>query len=353
MLVLVHEFGHFWTAKKMGMRVDEFGIGFPPKLASIKKGETEYSFNALPIGGFVRIYGEDALDQDGNVIHDPRAFAGKSKWAQALVLIAGVTANVLFAWLLFALALGIGTPTAVSEAEATDAAKLYVVNVVAESPAALAAIPVGARVNAVSSGVQTVTPRSAEAFSAIVAGAQGAPISVAYTYDGEQATTVIEATEGIIDDAPEQAAIGVVLSLVETKSLPIHEALGEGFMMTITGLRDIAVGLYSLLADAFVLEADLSQVAGPVGIVGLVDDASALGFTTLLIFTAFISLNLAIINLFPFPALDGGRLLFVLIETIKGSPIAPKIAYYTNAAGFMLLLLLMAVITFNDVLRLV
>ena len=149
-LVLVHEWGHFIVAKKTGMRVDEFGIGFPPKLFSVKKGETEYTFNALPIGGFVRIWGEnfaDAAEEKESGIDVSRSFAARPKWAQALVLIAGVTMNILFAWFLFSLTYMIGLPTVVDEADATSAAELSIMDVLPDSPAAV--IPAGSVVNAV------------------------------------------------------------------------------------------------------------------------------------------------------------------------------------------------------------
>jgi len=155
----------------------------------------------------------------------------------------------------------------------------------------------------------------------------------------------------VLEEAVDRHALGVALAMVEVVSKPIHVAFVDSAVQTVVALKDITIGISALLWDAVRLEADLSTVAGPVGIVGLVDDASALGFTTLLMFTAFISLNLAVINILPFPALDGGRLLFVAIEALKGSPINPRYVYALNLAGFVLLLLLMAVVTWNDIAR--
>jgi regulator of sigma E protease len=140
-LVLVHELGHFLVAKRSGMRVDEFGIGFPPRLAGIRRGETLYSLNAIPLGGFVKIYGEDGTEESGP--DTPRAFSNRPKVLQAAVLVAGVLANFLFAWLLFSLVFFIGTKTAVSEADATDRAALTVLNVLSDGPAARAGIVPG------------------------------------------------------------------------------------------------------------------------------------------------------------------------------------------------------------------
>lgn len=343
-LILVHELGHFLVAKWVGMRVDEFGIGFPPKLFGIKKGETEYTFNIFPIGGFVKIYGEDGADGE---VDRSRAFVGKNKWAQAAVLVAGVTFNVLFAWMLFTFAITHGIQTAVPEDVASENAQLIVADVMEGSPAAEAGLTRGAVITGIE-GDAMLTPIS---FRDAVSDS-GAEVTVQYTIGGSEFTADIIPATGLVEDDPDRLAVGVALSLVDVVSQPVHIAAYEALILTGTGLRDVTIGIGTLLVDALSFNADLSQVAGPVGIVGLVGEASAFGLTALLMFTAFISLNLAVINLFPFPALDGGRLLFVIIEAIKGSAIKPGLAYALNAAGFVILILLMIAITYNDILRL-
>jgi len=167
---------------------------------------------------------------------------------------------------------------------------------------------------------------------------------------GEEAGTVeVLPEEGIVEDG---RAIGVALDVVGTLQLPTHLAVYEGAKLTTSLTKLTAVGLYGFVVDAFSGDADLKNITGPVGIVGLVGDASALGFVYLLSFTAFISINLAIINLLPIPALDGGRILFVVIEAIKGSAIKPKVGNMLNTIGFALLIILMVVVTFNDIIRL-
>lgn len=350
LLVLVHEWGHFIVAKKTGMRVDEFAIGFPPKLFGIKKGETEYTFNLFPIGGFVRIFGENAVDAV-DAPDTSRSFTSKSKWAQAAVLVAGVAMNVLFAWFLFSLALGLGVQTAVSEADATDAAKLIVTEAVPGSPAAESGLPIGAQivtVEAPGSQLNILTPTG---FAEFTRAHPDESITVTYTVGEETMHAEMAPSQGVIEGAADQYAVGVGLALIERVSRPVHVAIGEGFMMTLTSTRDIAIGIGTLLWDAVQFKADFSSVAGPVGIVSLVDDASAFGITTLIMFMAFISLNLAVINLLPFPALDGGRLLFVAIEAIKGTPMKPEFVGIFNMVGFFLLILLMVAVTVNDVVR--
>jgi regulator of sigma E protease len=251
-LILVHEFGHFIAAKLCGMRVDEFGIGFPPKLWGFQAGETFYSINALPFGGFVKIHGEDA--SENGQAPDPRSFSGKPRILQAVVLVAGIVMNIILAWFIF-------------------------------SGLLMTSQWVGP--NLVSTPL-TLVP-------ALIQGAQD-------TWNITVATA---------------------------------EALGNFFMTLLT------------------LTANLSQVTGPVGIANAVGQASANGWSDLLTLVALISINLAIINIIPIPALDGGRLLFVVIEGIIRRPLKASISNAVNATGFALLVLLMVVVTLHDVYKLI
>lgn len=353
-LILVHEWGHFIVAKKTGMRVDEFGIGFPPKLYGIKKGETEYTINALPIGGFVKIYGENYDDIEkskasGVVVAD--SFTSKPKWAQALVLVAGVTMNILFAWFLFSLTYMIGVPTAVEESVATDSAELYVAGVLENSPAA--AIPPGAVIMSIESEAGLLENPTPSEFTSVVSESAPVPVEVSYRYEGSDETISLTPEKGLIEDDPERYIVGASLALVEVEKRPFFTAISDGFTATWQGLIGISAGLWALISQAFVGEADFSQVAGPIGIVGMVGDAAAYGFTALLTFTAIISLNLAVINLLPFPALDGGRLVFVAIESMTRRQIPPEWAGRVNLAGFALLMLLMIAVTYNDIVRII
>ncbi len=347
-LILVHEWGHFIVAKKTGMRVDEFGIGFPPKLFGKKWRGTEYTFNALPIGGFVRIAGENAEDVtvDGDIPSD--SFTAKSKWAQAAVLIAGVTMNIIFAWFLFAIVFMVGLPTAVDEDVATDGARLTVVHVVHEGPADVALLPVGAQVTGFSVNGDAADELTPSAFAEFTQANGENEVTIAYTLDGQTAEAIITPEKGLILDDPERAAVGVALSLVETVKEPVHEALWSATKTTVFSLKAITIGIATLLGQSVQGTADFSQVAGPIGIVGLVGDAAEFGLTSLLMFTAVISLNLAVINMLPFPALDGGRLVMVGVEVVTRKPINPVWVARLNIAGFMLLMLLMILVTFND-----
>ena len=353
-LILVHEWGHFIVAKKTGMRVDEFGIGIPPKLFGVKKGETEYTLNALPIGGFVRIWGENYEDKaeltPAEEIDRSRGFTARPRWAQSLVLVAGVTMNILFAWFLFSLTFMIGMPTAVDEAAAGDSAQMFVAHVLENSPAA--SLPPGALVESVTVGGQVLDRPTPSAVIQLVADTAPAVMSVTYTFSDEIKTVDLTPVQNIIQGQSEQYALGVSLAMVETVSQPILSSILNGLHATLNGLVAITAGLFGLISQAFVGEADFSQVAGPIGIVGMVGDAAAFGFTALLTFTAVISLNLAVINMLPFPALDGGRLLFVAIEAITGKAIPTVWAGRLNLMGFGILMLLMIAVTYNDIIRL-
>lgn len=351
-LVLVHEFGHFVIAKLSGMRVDEFGIGFPPKLFGVKRGETEYTFNLFPVGGFVKIYGEDSDAAKGSGDY-ARSFTGKNRWKQSAVLVAGVSMNVLFGWLLFSMAFMLGVTRAVDEGTQSPTASLMITDVRPDSPAAAAALAPSARILSVSADGDTLTELTPSAFSAFITAHAENDVTIAYTAENEMRVTVVRPEKGVIADEPERAAVGVALALTDVVKLPFFTALTESALHTVRSLEAITVGIYTLIADSLTMHADLSQVAGPIGIVGLVGEASAYGISALLMFTAFISLNLAVINILPFPALDGGRLLFVLIEAVKGSPIRPQYAQVLNSLGFALLILLMVIVTWNDIARLI
>jgi regulator of sigma E protease len=349
-LILVHEWGHYIAAKRTGMRVDEFGIGFPPKLFGWKRGETEYTLNSMPIGGFVKIYGEDPTQVEDDPDKD-RAFGARPKWAQAIVLIAGVTMNFIFAWvLIFAIQL-MGVSAPVEESVATAESKLTVIQVMDEGPAANV-LPKQAVITGVRSGEDTLATLTPSAFISFVGGTNGVPVSVTYELDGETATVDITPQSGVIASDPERAVLGVGLSLIETQRYGVVESIGRATTQSFQMTGAIVTGLGSLLRDTVRGTADFTQIAGPIGIVGYVGDAAAFGLTSLMMLTANISLNLVVINLLPIPALDGGRLIFVAIEAIIRRPLNAVWTSRLNLIGFAALLLLMVAVTFNDILNL-
>jgi len=353
-LIIAHEFGHFIVAKKSGIRVDEFAIGFPPKIWSKKIGETKYSLNLIPFGGFVKIFGEDPDKESISGPDSHRSFVNKPKHIQAAVISAGVFFNILLAWLLISIGLVSGLPMPVNFApENTEVinSSLVITSVAVDSPAFIAGIKAGDKISALTTNTEALQEVDVKSMQNFIATHEGEEIFVLYKRAKMEprALSVIPES-GLLED---RAAIGVSMDMIGTLKLPIHQAFWEGAKMTINLTMAIAVGFVNLIMDAFTGEADIKNISGPVGIIGLIGSAAEFGFVYLLGFTAFISINLAIINMLPFPALDGGRLFFLLIEVIKGSPIKPKIANTANFIGFVLLILLMVIVTFNDVVKLV
>lgn len=355
-LIVVHEFGHFVVAKLSGMRVDEFGLGYPPRLWGKKIGETEYTVNALPFGGFVRIYGED--ETNPQILGARRAFSARPRILQALTLVAGVGMNVLLAYVLITVTLIMGTPRALSEEEVPYAsnAHLAIADVLPDSPAAAAGLKLGDMVISIS-GVPNTAPfnsSSEDSFLSYV-GSDTALAPLTFTIERNNTEQTVTATpkKGVLMDAPEKPALGVAVTPVGIIPETITQAPIDGARYTWEITKETAAGLASFFIQAFTLRADLSQVSGPVGIAGAVGSAYDQGAAALLSIAAIISINLAIINLLPVPALDGGRLLFVIIEGIIRRPIKPSIAAAVNGIGFALLILLMVVVTGSDILKLI
>lgn len=349
----MHEFGHFIVARKAGIRVDEFGLGYPPRaLKLFTWKETVFTLNWLPFGGFVKIFGENPNDESISGPESSRSFVNKSKPRQAAVLIAGVAFNVIFAWLLISAGFVIGLPTSVSnstDADRIQNTRLVVTSVAKESPAEEGGLKVGDTITSINANGHSPAALEPLTVADFITGNGNYKINLSYSRGEEKSEIILTPREGIV---PEKKAVGISMDVIGTLKLPVHEALWEGAKTTVMLIRATTVGIAVFIYDSVRGNSDLSQVTGPVGIVGLVGDASKLGFIYILSFTAFISINLAVINMIPFPALDGGRLLFTLIEAIKKSPINPKIANAVNTIGFFLLIGLMIVVTVNDVIRL-
>ncbi len=354
-LVFVHELGHFLVAKRSGIKVTEFGIGFPPKLWSTTRGETEYSINAIPFGGFVKIFGEDPNDESISGPEHNRSIIAKPRHIQAAVLVAGVLFNFLFAWILIASGYLIGLPTPVSHdgPGIVKNERLIITAVSPNSPADRSSIKPGDTIISLSSEssretfvLKEMTGRNVSNFIE-AHGKDGVKFEI--KRGKELLIKDVKGEEGVIQG---KIAIGIAMDEIGILNLPVHLALVEGLKDTSQLFVATTVGLVNFLGQAVVGNGDFSQVTGPVGIVGLVGDVSELGLVYLISFTALISINLAVINLLPFPALDGGRLVIVAIEAVRKKAISSKITNTVNAVGFAFLILLMVVVTFHDIIKL-
>ncbi|MCX6753636.1 MAG: RIP metalloprotease RseP [Candidatus Nomurabacteria bacterium] len=367
-LVVSHEFGHFIVAKLNNIRVDEFSFGFPPKIYGKKIGETTYNLNALPFGGYVKIFGENINEADllevgfldkketpEKLELAERSLINKPRYIQALVMVAGVVMNFLVAWLLLSVGFMSGLPSSVGMAPRgaiVNNQYLTVTSVVKGSPAEIAGLKTGDKLLALDTTTDSTKLLSsnfgAENVQSFIKKHGGEQVKVEFIRakeNKELEVTPINNKDGV-------PVIGIAMDTIGTLQLPVHKAVWEGLKLTTDLTISTAVGFYKLISQAVMGKGDMSAVTGPIGIVGVVGDAAKFGFIYLLSFTALISINLAVINLLPFPALDGGRILFLLIEKIKGSRIKPKISNAVNMVGFGLLMLLMVVITYHDIVKL-
>lgn len=337
-LIFVHELGHFLAAKWSGVKVEEFGFGFPPRVWGKKVGETLYSVNALPIGGFVKLYGEDEdVAKDNH-----RAFFAKSKIRRTLIITAGVLMNFLLAVVIFSglfFVQGIPQPP-----------KVQIVEVVQESPAESSGIKAGDIVLSV--GGQDVD--SIEGFVDKINNNKGEETQITLLRGGQEVTVSAVPRQ----DPPEgEGALGVALApKVAFVKPPWPQrpfiALASGFNQTVFWVKTTVTAIVDTIAKAIAGQPP-KDLAGPVGIYQITAGVSRIGFAALATFVAILSVNLAVLNIIPFPALDGGRLLFIGIEAIFGRRVLPTFERWAHMVGMIILLLLILLITINDINRLI
>jgi len=358
-LVFVHELGHFIVAKKSGIRVDEFAIGFPPKLFSWTRGETKYVFNLIPFGGYVKIFGENPDDESLNGPDSKRSFVNAPKWKQTAVLVAGVSMNMIFAWILISMSFMIGNLMPVGDSGIAKYSKymheprVIVTNLNETSAAKRAGVQIGDTLLAISDGKNTYGTISSSTITTVqikelVSSNKDKILTLNYSHSGENKVATM--TPETVNGTP---IIGVYMENVGVVKMNFFTALWYGADLTITTIKDVAIGLSKFIYHSIKCQGHLSDVTGPIGLVDMVGQAAHFGWSYLFGFIAFISLNLAVINLMPFPALDGGRVLFVAIEAITRRPIKPRVANALNGIGFILLMGLMVVITVRDIINLI
>lgn len=359
-LVFVHELGHFLVARKNGVKAEEFGFGFPPRIWGVYKNKedkwkqvrgkkevrdaksTIYSFNWIPLGGFVKIKGESGQNKD-----DKDSFAHKPVWRRALILVAGVVMNVILAGVLISIGYMIGFPDSTAN------------------------LPKSAQVSGQQVQIVQIMPDSAAESADIKAG------DVVVSVDGESIDSEIELQELIRASANEEVDLvlkrqdeninltvspdvkdngegnlGVAIVSSGIVKYPFFQAIWQGFKVAFLLLGAIFVAFFELIKNLFVGAPISAEIAGPIGIADMTGNYARMGFSYLLQFTALLSLNLAVINILPFPALDGGRILFLVIEKIKGSPVKQEVENVIHNLGFILLMLLVLLVTFKDVSRL-
>jgi len=327
-LIIGHEFGHFIIAKLFKLRVEEFGFGFPPKIFKKKVGETIYSFNAIPFGGFVKIYGENSNEE---VADKNRSFQGLPAFKKSLVVVAGAVMNLLIGWLAISAVFMIGVQPSI-----------FIGQVTSGGPAEA----VGLR-----EGDKLTDFKNASEFISFVEANRGKEIELNVVKGSE--SLVLKMVPRVNPPAGE-GPLGV--SLIDG-GIPKHNFLGalyEGGKTSIKILGLIFMSLFGLIASLFSGEwGTAAGVTGPVGIFNFLDTAGKLGIVYLLQILGLISLNLAALNVIPFPALDGGRLFFIFYEKLSGGRLNHRFEAITHAVGFVVLILLMAIVTIKDIMNLV
>jgi regulator of sigma E protease len=414
-LIFVHELGHFLIARRNGIRADEFGFGFPPRIFGIqslsgkkirKISETEkidieisdsrtkgaeiiretvtdkiqeidevvrvkkwrfiwgkrdteeelqnkdnlnqgtiYSLNWIPLGGFVRIKGED-----GGHKEDEDSFSRKSAWVRIKVLGAGVIMNFILAWLVISLSYFIGAPQALEEGQSASNSKIQIAQIIPGSPAEKMKINAGDEIVK----CEMDNPLCQKNFSSI-----SDIQEVINQYKGREIILKIKRGKEFLDakgepriDYPQdQGPLGISLVRTAIVSYPWYESIYRGLTTTFNLIWVILATFAGIIKDLVIGQKVSVDVSGPVGIAYLTKQVTDLGLSYILQFIALLSINLGIINGFPFPALDGGRILFILIEKVKGTPVSQKAEQLAHTIGFFALIALMVLVTLRDVMR--
>lgn len=352
-LVLIHELGHFLTARKFGMKVEEFGLGYPPKALRLftDKLGTVYTLNWLPVGGFVRLFGEDgslSVEGEENKTTLKGAFFTKPVWQRLVVVLAGATINFIFGVIAFgAIYSYTGIPV--------ELQAVRVEEVAAQSPAAEAGLQVGDLIVGIGEpevvGIKSV----------------GQYIEQLNAYVGTTAPLKVERNDAVLEipvyvrgekEIPAgEGATGVVVNDFELRHYPLWQMPFRGMVVGLKAALQFSgvllQGLGGMVKDLVSHGKVPSEVAGPVGIVHMAQQEGLLtsGLIPLLNFMAILSINLAIVNVLPFPALDGGRAMFLLIEGLTRKKLKPEIEQWANVVGFGLLIVMIVLISIRDVSR--
>lgn len=338
LLILVHEWGHFYAARKLGVRVEEFGFGFPPNIVSTVKNGTRFVLNLLPIGGYVKIYGEQ-----GEGSNDPKSFASRPVWQRFIIVAAGVFMNAVLAWALFTAAHGIGISQAVDTPEGSA---ITIIAVEKNSPADRAGMLFGDSVRELRIGSELFPVPTIEDFQRIVKEHAGSEVTVVLRRNGSvREVTAVPRTNPPADSG----ALGVALEYVGVKKSAWHMAPVYGLQSTYYAFTGTIIGFKDMIRQIIVKKEVPQDVSGPIGVFRFAGEVKDLGISYILQFIAVLSVNLAILNALPIPALDGGRMFFMIIEKIRRKAMPQKFEGVAHAIGFAALILLMILITIRDV----
>lgn len=342
LLILVHEFGHFLMAKRAGIKVEEFGLGYPPRMLAKKIGETVYSINWILFGGFVKLLGEE-LEEIEKVKEKERSFWAKSKKTRMSVIVAGVLANFILALVCFSIVYSsAGIPTKTDE--------VRIVGLIENAPGAQA----GLLEEDIVLSVNGIAIENADHFIELVEQEKGKEIAIEIKREEEKLTLFAIPRE----EPPEgEGPLGIVISDMEMKKYPLWQmpfyGTIEGFKEAFAWTGLVGRGLGRMLGDLITKGQIPREIAGPVGIFQITAEVARSGILTILQFIGVLSVNLAVINILPFPALDGGRLIFIGYELVTRRKPKPQIEHWVNFIGMTVLIFLLILVTANDIARLI
>lgn len=340
-LIIGHEWGHFFAARILGVKVEEFGLGFPPRIFSRMKNGVRYSFNALPFGGFVKIFGEH-----GEGAGNRSSFISRPVWQRFIILAAGVGMNLVLAWVFFSVAAGIGVPRV---GDGNDSpAPISILGVASGSPAERAGLKFGDEIlqmRGSDSSLRVETEKDVRDFTEAYRGED-----IIMTVRRQADVREIHATPRI--NLPDgEGPLGIVLGRIVISRASWYLAPVEGLRSLWMSIWGTLEGLGQIVWDVIAKHGAGVAVSGPIGIFLFAADSRALGAAYFLQFVGVISVNLAILNILPIPALDGGRILFIVLEKIKGRKVNPKLENTIHTIGFIVLVLLMIAVTYKDIAR--
>jgi len=379
LLVLTHELGHFLMSRWLGVKVEEFGFGLPPRLiglVKIKDSEKKseywkiihkyskihyqkkepvspiYSINAIPFGGFVKIFGEDGLPVQHQDVIGPalsQSFAAQTVGRRFLILVAGIVMNLILGVLLFTVGYWSGFPEIIEDTANFRDAKVQVLNVSSGSPAEAAGVKIGDTIRSiVTSDGKIISIDKVSTLQSVGKSQAGKKITIEVLRGNDIYRFNVEPR---VDPPEGQGSLGIFPARIGIVKYPILEALRISLVESVQMIWIMYDYLKTILGHLIQAQKVSVDVSGPIGIVVLTNQFWEMGFPYLLKFAGLISLNLAFINFIPFPALDGGRIFFLVIEKIKGRPVSAKLEQAIHAVGLYSLLLLMVIVTFKDISR--
>lgn len=344
-LLILHELGHFILAKKFGVRVDEFGIGYPPRIFGKKIGETIYSINLLPFGAFVKLPGEIGKAED------PKSFSSQSVLKRALIVFGGVLSFWLMAAILFSVVFNLGAPTAIGDDVKSNLVdpKVQIAAISADSPAKAAGLKPGDTIKQLTINNRQLTINKVKEIQ-----------DLTEQYKGEEIILTIQRGSEVFDvsliprvSPPSgEGPMGVALVRTSIKSYPWYQAPWQGILTTFNMTGAVVQGYGQAIKNLIGGKPTGVELMGPVGVFNLFTQVSQLGVSYFLQFVGMIAIYIAIFNVLPIPAVDGGKLLFLGIEAIRRKPISEKVEQNVTAAFFALLLIMMIWVTIKDVSRL-